>query len=426
MISHIRSLYSSQLLRSSTIYLIGGLISSGIPFLLLPVLTRYLTPADYGILAVVNSLSSLLLNVVVLGQNSSYQRFFYDYSEEKAKSLLFNVVIVMTCSTLLTGVLLCAFQLVIHYNFGFDDKWLMIILFIVYGNSIHLLIMGYIQIINRPLTYLTINSVKALLIMLISIFFVVYQGLNWQGRVFGNLFYIILFLPIGFGFIFFSKKFEIAPSKEILKEIGYFGCGLLPGEVAGWGSNLADRLILAHFAGAETTGLYNIGYQFGFIVYLVVAASGRAWSPFFWENWLKKGENGKKRILKASRIILIGIFSLALFVSLAGPILLRFMVAPEFYSASQFITLIAFGYAFQGFHIIFSPYLSYHKKTFLMSNIAIATVVVNIGLNILLIPQYGGQGAAMATLFAFLFSLLLEMFFVYKLEGISIMTILKN
>jgi O-antigen/teichoic acid export membrane protein len=426
LISLIRSFFSSQLLKSSSIYLVGGLVSSGIPFLLLPVLTRYLTPADYGILAIINSLSSLLLNVVVFGQNSAYQRFYYDFDEKIRRRLFINAVIIITGCTVLTGALTAVLQIIIQYDFGFNNKWLMIILFIVYGNSIHLLVMGYIQITNRPLTHMTINTVKVFLIMFISIFFVVYQGRNWQGRVFGNLFYIILFLPIGFGFIFFSKEFEIAPSKAILKEFSHFGGGLLPGAVAGWGVNLADRLILDYFDGAATTGLYNIGYQFGFIVYIVVSACGRAWSPFFWENWLQKGAVGKKRIMKASRIILVGIFLLAVFVSLAGPITLRFMVAPEFYSASQYITLIAFGYAFQGFEILFSPYLGYHKKTLLSSYIAIAAVVVNIGLNIALIPIFGGQGAAIATLVAFSFSLLAQMVYAYKLEKISLLTIIKG
>jgi O-antigen/teichoic acid export membrane protein len=420
------SIFPTQLFKSSSIYLLGGLASSGISFLLLPILTRYLTPFDYGILAVINSLSGFLLSIVLFCQNSSYQRFYYDFDSIKSKSLLFNSVIVITISGFFTGIFILILQMIVNFNFGFENRWLLIILFMAYSNAIRLLIQGYFQISKRPTAFTIISISNVMFIMLVTIYFVVYNDYDWQGRVWATFISSILFLPLCFGFIFFSGKFSFNPSKDILRDIIFFGGGLLPGALSGLGLNLADRFILSYMAGAETTGLYNVGYQFGFIVYLFVAASGRAWSPYFWENYLKKGKKGKKNIYKASRIILIGIFFLALFVSLAGPVVLRFMVSPTFYGASQYIVWIAFGYAIQGFQIVFSPYLSYYKKTLLMSAIAIASVAVNIILNILLIPTYGGQGAAIATFFSFLFSLLIEMFYVYKLEGISIMTILKN
>lgn len=425
LLSYVRSLYSSQLLKSSSIYLFGGLLNPAISFLLLPVLTRYLTPSDYGILAIINSVNGFLLNLVIFGQNSSLQRFFYDYDKDRSKELLINCFLIVSVTSLISGVLLWVFQSIFKYNFGFENWWLAVILFIAYSTAFKTLIQSHMQIAKHPITFVQISVSSFLITILLSIYLVVYRGYDWQGRVYASLIFGILFLVFGVGFMLFSNKVSLTPSKSVLKDISYFGSGLVPGALAGWGLNLADRFILSHMVGAATTGLYNIGYQFGYIVYLVVAACGRAWAPYFWENYLSKGEIGRRNIMRVSRNILIGIFLLALSVALIGPIILRIMVPPQFYEASKYIKWVAFGYAFQGLQIVFSPYLAYHKKTFLMSLIATTSVILNVILNLLLIPYYGGVGAAIATLLAFLFCLVVTMSFVYKLEGVSIINILE-
>ena len=73
----------SKLLKNSGIYVIVSMLQKCISFFLLPLYTAFLTPADYGILNVVSSISSLLSVFFLLSLNSAGARFYYTYLNDE-------------------------------------------------------------------------------------------------------------------------------------------------------------------------------------------------------------------------------------------------------------------------------------------------------------------------------------------------------
>jgi O-antigen/teichoic acid export membrane protein len=162
----------------------------------------------------------------------------------------------------------------------------------------------------------------------------------------------------------------------------------------------ADRVMIGRFAGLNEVGTYAVGYSFGMVISLAVAAFGNAWPPYFISFLHKKDEAvvlfGK--VLKYY-IILYGSLTL-LFFLMARPVM-ALMTAPPFHSAFTVVGLVALAYMLKGCYLIMLPALAFEKKLYLQTGIEWIAALVNIGLNFLLVPMFRKEGAAIATVIAY-------------------------
>lgn len=414
----------SETVQSSLIYTAGGMLQRFVPFLLLPIFTRILTPADYGYLALFTTTQEVLKTLFLLGQNSAISRFYYEKEVESKAQLNTMGLIVSLFSVLIAGPIFLSLQMIPTLNIGYSIFTLFLLIYIAFGGSIETQLLAYYQISKKPYKYVAVNILNIFIGISLSLYFVFSLKLGWMGRIYPVAIYITFIL--GFYLLFIVKHAFRNINIRLGKDMLLYGVGLLPGALSGWGLNMIDRLFLFKLTGAELTGIYNIGYQFGFIVFVFTGAVSRAWLPYFYDNFINGGEPGKVNIRKASKAIIIGITLITTFVSIAGPTILKLMVPPEFYGATSYIGWIAIGYGVAGLQMCFVVYITYYKKTFLLSGIAIISVIANIILNMVLIPPYGPQGAAIATLCSFMISLLLYMTLAFKLNGTTLKYLLSN
>ena len=83
---------SKKVIRNVSFYTIGTIISKAICFFLLPIFTRYLSPAEYGIISYTESITIFLFAFTVLSLNTYLLRCVFDYEkEEDRKKLIGNV-----------------------------------------------------------------------------------------------------------------------------------------------------------------------------------------------------------------------------------------------------------------------------------------------------------------------------------------------
>ena len=257
---------------------------------------------------------------------------------------------------------------------------------------------------------------SALSIALITIYMVVGKSYLWQGKLYSMMIYYTIFLTFFVFYFLYSKKFLIKLDKNLLKETFRFGAGLIIGTISLWGMNMSDRFIISAILDVGEVGKYAVAHQFGYIVSIIIASVGKAWSPYFWDNFLNNGEEGKNFIIKTSRLIFIGILFLILIVIFTSPILIRFMINDEYHLSSDYIKWIALGYGVQGMQIIFIQYLSYHKKTLFLSLIILITLILKVIMSYILVNSFGLIGAACSTLICFTLPTIAIIVYAFNLE----------
>jgi O-antigen/teichoic acid export membrane protein len=162
-----------------------------------------------------------------------------------------------------------------------------------------------------------------------------------------------------------------------------------------------DRFVIGYYVGASENGLYWVGYQIGFAVSLAADAFNRAWSPWLYAGLSANDPQTDRRIVKSTYAYFAAIAAFAILVCAVSPIVISQVLSPEFQGAGRFVWLIAVGFMFNGMYAVISGFVFYSERTLVLSLITGLTALVNLALNLALVPRYGAIGAAQATAAAF-------------------------
>jgi O-antigen/teichoic acid export membrane protein len=182
-------------------------------------------------------------------------------------------------------------------------------------------------------------------------------------------------------------------------------------------TDLADRFILAHFYDSQKVGIYSFSYKIANVMYIYVIAFRTAWVPHAIKKYGAEGYSEHfGRVFTKYLFMALSIF---LSVSLLVPVLFDvklsstiYLFNPAYRSGITILPFILLGYLCNGivsFNSIF-PYTRGNSTYFLLSD-AIA-FVLNITLNLILIPTWGMNGAALATLISFV----IPAFYMYSIS----------
>jgi O-antigen/teichoic acid export membrane protein len=191
-------------------------------------------------------------------------------------------------------------------------------------------------------------------------------------------------------------RFSMAPLWEMMR----FGLPLIFSNLAVFTLNFADRFFLQHFHSLDTVGVYAVAHKFGFMInYLVI-------QPFYvmWQTRMfliarepeHPGIFGRIFVLYS----LLLLFA-ALGMSLLAPEIARVMVNRQFAASRDVIPIVAFSYFAYGVAYYLQLGMLLSGKTKIIGALSVLCAVFSLGLNYVLISQFGMFGAATAAFLSF-------------------------
>lgn len=390
------------MIKSSLIYTLVSLLNKGIPFLLLPFLTTYLSLEDYGILALIQLFISFVFPIQHLNGNLFITKKFSSISIQE-KEIYFNSHTMLV--VLLTFVFLFI-SLIIF--FLFRDKieisyyWIIGVVFCGLFNSIYLTYTTLLRCENRPYKYAILEVSKTVLNLLMSLYLVINILQSWESRVISILSTTFVFGILAIFLFYYNKRIEFKCNSMISKEILNFSLPLLPFSVGMIIINLSDRLFIEYYEGVNQLGIYSVAYTIGMLILLIAESFNKAWSPKFFELIIDYSKN-KNQIMK----VLI-IYTIVLLISpivlgfLAKYLIFPFLINISFHSALQYVVGIAYSYVFYGIYLVLYPFLAWRDQTKSIGKIFTFAAILNLILNYLLIESFGLFGAVYSTLFTYM------------------------
>lgn len=387
----------------SIIYGLGGLLPKAIGFFLIPLYTRYMTPADYGILALTTTISSILIIIYELGLTGAVTRFYYDYLD-KPKDLRayygtvwgFLTAFSLALSLFLTwrgdAIFSLFFKEIDFYPYGLLTVW---ISFFTTASIIPLMLFR----VREQAPYYVMMTVGRFLVMTIAIiYFVAYLFQGAAGSLRGQLLAGLLFF-IPFTYITLSNS-SIAFRKKMLTATLIFSLPLVPHQLSGWVLSVSDRVLLERYVSLDQLGLYSLGYRMAMILDLLLMSINMAWSPYFFRIASTEDDASHTiaRIMTYFTILML-VFSLP--VALLSQDLIEIMATPAYWDAYQVVPVVVLAFIAHGFYFMLVNQLFYAKATRRLALYTISAAVANISLNLLLIPRFGIMAAAWNTVIGY-------------------------
>jgi O-antigen/teichoic acid export membrane protein len=399
-------------IRGSSLLLLGKLLSMGINFGSQVLIVRYLSTADYGAWAYALSVVSFFQNIAVFGLDRGITRFIPIYHEKNEYNKLFGTLILVFGSILLAcALIIAAFYLAPEQIARLvKDKdqpltLLFIMIFLIPSEAMDLLLTGLFASFTNPRAIffrkhilgpsLRLGVVLLLMMLHSSVTFLAYGYIGASAL--GVFIYSWLLFRMmqreGF-FQHLQLKAIVIPAKEIFA----FTLPLLSSDLVNILTHSADTLLLGYFHDPTQVALYRVVLPAAHFNKLIMTSFGFLFTPLA-ARLLARNDLKAINDLYWRTAIWMGVLSFPIFAltfSMAKP-LTQFLYGARYLDSWVFLQLISFGYYFSaalGFNGLTLKVLG--KLRYIVT-INILAVVVNVGVNLVLIPKYGALGAAIGT-----------------------------
>lgn len=401
------------LMSNTGLFFISTFSSKFLVFLLMPIYTAVLTPGEYNSVDIMTQTANLLIPLVSLGISNSVIRFGLDKKYSKsgvfttsALTLGAGYIILLACYPLLMKI-----DLVQNYI-----AYLYLYLLMSCTRTL-------VQQFARAKTYTRLYAVDGILATVNTLILVYLLLIKFK---LGAIGYILATIGADFlSIIFISavsgcwKYFDISKvNKKLTKEMLGYCLPLIPASIFWWITNVSDRYLVTYMVSESVSGIYAISYKIPSIIMLFATIFTEAWQiSAVKESGTVQTGSFFKTVFKAyqSVVFIVG----AGLILICRP-LISFMVDAKYYSAWTFIPVLILATIFSCFSGFMSSIYMVEKKGVENLVTMMAGAFSNIGMNILLIPKMGAQGAAIATFVSYLLVFILRALSTKKYINVSI------
>lgn len=402
-----------KIVKNSALYSFTTLLQKGAAFFLLPLYTAFLTPEDYGIVNVITSVSSFMAVLIMMALNGAATRFHYKNTDESYRKILWGTIttIVVVSSLGWAAVFFTLHRFLVDPFIGEIDfyPYAVIGLSNTVITPIYLLFQSYLQARQEAMHY-SINTFLHFLVQVsLAVVFIAVYKMGAVGMLLANVITSLIFFL--YVLIVYIPRINVGINRQVTYESFKYSLPLLPHQISIWSAGTIDRLFLNGYKGKSVTGIYSVGQQFGSVVGTIAFSVNQAFVPWFFQM-IEKGKEGFRKIEQMGLFAVIGYSFIAFAISLFAPEILKVMVSEKFREAWMIIPLITFAFVFHGVYFFFINIL-FVKDTGWVFTVTFAAMIVDVVLNILLVPILGFWGCGIACMMTYfsrsIFAMILSM-----------------
>jgi O-antigen/teichoic acid export membrane protein len=389
-----------EMVSDSAQYLVGLALLSVASVVLVPLYTRKITPAEFGVYALVDVTVLALLTIAGLGLNVAYLKWFAE-AQEAEVSALFSQMLLAGC--IAAGILGAAFSLLLSSAwgnrwFGTSTREFAWILFpIVVTENLETLLLAHLRALRRSIAFCGASAVRLVAVVGASIWYLLVQhrgltGIFW-GRAVGDIVGVAVLIAMC------ASAFRISCSWHRIAGMVRFGLPLVFSALMATMLDASGRYFLSHYGSLAEVGMYSLGTKLsGLMRVVLVAPFGVAWGGVMFQ--IAREKNARTIYSKLlCYVFLVGVVA-AVITDLFTPTLLAIFATPAYSGAGRIVSLLlltqaaamlqypaSVGIYLQGFTNVFAPIYG-------------GAFLLDLALNRLLVPRFGIGGAAVSWLIA--------------------------
>lgn len=366
---HINKFYTRY--KNSLLFASASFIVQGINAFTLPLFTRLLTQADYGILSASNSVESFSTAVFRLGTQQSILKQYSEFNDNEKQHYLFSVIFF----SLLWAIFL--FGIIIGINFFLDLRifenvdfypYLTIAILTSAFSTSYALFQSYLRILNIAQKFIIITVSYFLLNITISIFLIVIYDLGALGKLLGGLLpYLLIFVFI---VIKTFSKFKLKYWLDAIR----FGYPLAISSIIFSIVMIYTVSYLSSYVSLQELGIYHIGKNLGLLIPdFLFQSLILTYQPFIYD---KLREKKMYAITKQNSLLIVGLLISILVTGILGKLIILIFTTNEYLEALLLMRLFLLSYVFRIVYFFPMVNLFYNNMTFLYTKIELFALSV--------------------------------------------------
>jgi O-antigen/teichoic acid export membrane protein len=387
--------------KQSAIYGLGGIVSRLIAIFLLPVYTAYLHTTGFGKIETIIAFTGVLAILLRLGITSAFFRFYFDSEDEERRVVVVRTSFWFTMGMATLGLALgVLFASPLSHALRLGDSWLVVAAFVgLWAQMNYAQITSLFRVEERPVQFAVASVANVLITIGSTIVLVVVFRTGAIGAVVGNFLgtlsvYVVLLA---------YRRYQLGLQfdRRLLREMNRFGLPLVPSALALWAINFIDRLFVGQYKGQAEVGIYSLAVRISSAIVFLMTAFQLAWPAFAYS--IRNDDEARRTYA----FVLTYLLYVTCWISLALGVLAPWLVhlfAPSggFGRAAQAVPLLSFATAAYSGYTVLAIGIGRTRQTQYNWIVSGAAAIVNVVLNVLLIPPLGMMGAAIATIVAYI------------------------
>ncbi|MDO9634876.1 MAG: oligosaccharide flippase family protein [Paludibacter sp.] len=401
-----------QFIRDIGVYGFSGMLVRLISFLLIPLYVRVLSTDDYGIIDLISLFGTLSGVVLSLELYQSVSRYFagggaVSRREYASTGLMFYLYSYTLFTTLM---LVFAEQLSeLIFSIKGREEIFRIAVLSMPVTALFSYFQNMLRYSLQSVKYSLINIFYSVATILLSVLFVVVlnQGLSgvYLGLIAGGIPSIMLS-------IWFNKQhLSFTWSQQVMKQMLRFSLPLTASALAIYSLTYFDRILIRHFLSLSDLGVYAVAFRIAAIPVVLMSIVNSSFLPLIYKHYRESSIS--RDLTRIYGYGFVGGIALITLLSLFSGSIISIITTPEYHEAARVLPLLLFS----GFLIQFAGMfvgLSLAEKTSITALIYAGGLVLNLVLNIYLIPTLGITGAGWSALGSSVLILVLQIWFSEK------------
>jgi O-antigen/teichoic acid export membrane protein len=389
------------LIRDTSIYGLGNVAGKVVGFILLPFYVDKLTTAEYGMLGTMEVTVQLLVGLCGLNLTVAFARWYADKElRGRQKSAFFTLLTTIVAIAVWIGI--AGFFLASSLSLLLFDSPEYVRLIRLMTVSAGLELIGTIPSIlcrmqSKSVQYtrnvlFRLGTVLAFTLLLVVVFDRKLEGI-YEAQILGGCVYLAGYAP------YILRNVNLHFERVLLGKMFRFSAPFTLSSLFSIALNIFDRYSLNFLSGLTSVGVYSLGYKLANTLKIFIVQSfNLALPPVMFR--MADQPDAKRFYSKLMTYLTFGLMLFVLAVSLFGQEAVKLLTAekPEYWEAYVIVPFISFGIVFGMLkdQVIYN--LQIVKKTGVIASVIVAVSLLNIGLNLALIPFCGTLGAALAML----------------------------
>ena len=368
------------------LYTIFSFLNSGISFLLILLLAKYLTPTDYGSLTLFNTFVTLLNVVIALCTTAYITVSFFQKSHQELQKVILVAFATTTVMLIITALSFILFPHFVEKTVGVPIEYLWLGLLICYFGIFNSVNLDIWRLEEKPVTYGVYSVTFAVCNFILSFWIIVGLKFGWQGRVYAWFILGVIYFVVSLIFLVKRRYLVISSlSFKLFKETYAYALPLLPHTTSFWLKQGLDSYIINYIHGQGTVGYYSFAMNLAAIIGVVGTAFNATNSVYIFKRLTEGYEKVKIVLLKQTKLMTIAFFGVSCSVAIFAFCLTCFLI-PSYKGSIQYLIPLCLAGFFQCIYLLWVNYLFYYKKTKQLMHITLSTAVLQVILSVWLTP----------------------------------------
>lgn len=395
----IQRILNNKNFRNGALFALFSFFNTGINFVIMMVMARFIKPDSYGQLSLFTTMVSLLSIFICLNTNGFIGVNFFSSSKEKIQRLLNVVVLTTLLAYMVMLTAMCCFTSALEEVSGLTIVYQFYAISFCALNVMNALLLDVWRLEEKVWRYGTFSVLLVICNLILTVLFVGFLRWDWQGRMYAQVITCAGFAVLAF-YILTKKNYlrMVFPKKDDFVGAYRFGIPLIPHTTSFWLRQGLDRYVINAFTTQAMVGLFSFAANFANIIQIIGSAFNASYSVNIYKT-LATANIDSVKLLRRNCWYLVGVyFVITLLIFLFASLLIPFAF-PQYNDCIIYLFPLCGGAMFQCFYLVYVNILFFYKRTKILMYITFTCSLLHCIMSLLL-TKYGVIYTAYISLFS--------------------------